>query len=385
MKYKKNKTIRNIILAAVITIVVLALVVGLNDFENTWDVLQHADGVYISYSVALILIYFLLYPIPLCIFTKSINKKVKFWRVYIIGTTEHFFNDITPFATGGQPFQAYAMKKAGVKVRESTGILLMNYIVFMLVTNTFAIASLAYYKQYTENISNLDWVVIIGFSINFLVLVMFFVMAFSKTFRNLATKLMIKITRRRKLKEKAEKEAVQIEEYFSQAQDAVQKLMKSPLLFISTYFLKALTMAIYYAVPFFIIMALVSYYDPSYLASSPQYIWYIMAGTAFASTIVVWVPTPGASGGIELAFKQIFSTVPGVSSAIAMSSMLIWRLLTFYGVAALSCIGYFTSERISARLDTEYNLKEIPEIMESDPLVDKTTAESISKEIKDGE
>jgi uncharacterized protein (TIRG00374 family) len=355
MKYKKRKTFRNIILASVITIAILALVVCLNDFDDTIAVLQQANGTYIWYSIVFVLAYFILYPIPLCMLTKHINKDAKFWRIYIIGSTEHFFNDITPFATGGQPFQAYAMKKTGVPVRQSTGILLMNYIVFMLVTNSFALVSLYFYQQFTENISNLTWIVIVGFSINFLVLVMFFVMAYSRHFRDGSIRLILKITRnKKKIKEKGEKEAIKVEEYFASAQDAAQELLKSPFLLISTFLIKAVTMAIYYAIPFFIIMAMVANTAPEYLEQCTEYIIYIMAATSFASTIVVWVPTPGASGGIEFAFQKIFSTVPGISSAIAMSSMLIWRLITYYGVALLSCLGYFISERISATLDVRY-------------------------------
>lgn len=366
MKYKKRKTLRNIILASVITIAVLALVVCLNDFEDTIDVLRQANGNYIWFSIIFVIAYFILYPIPLCILTKHIHKEAKFWRIYLIGTTEHFFNDITPFATGGQPFQAYAMKKTGVPVRKSTGILLMNYIVFMLVTNTFAVISLYYYRQFTQNISNLTWIVIIGFSINFLVLVLFFVMAYSRHFRDASIRLILKITRnKKKIKEKGEKEALRVGEYFSSAQNAAQELLKSPFLFISTFLIKAVTMAIYYAVPFFIIMAMVANLQPEYLAQCNKYIFYIMAATSFASTIVVWVPTPGASGGIEFAFQKIFSTVPGVTGAIAMSSMLIWRLITYYGVAILSCFGYFISERVSAKLDLKYNSEEAEEEEES--------------------
>ena len=355
MKYKKRKTLRNIILASVITIAILAMVVCLNDFDDTLAVLQKANGTYIWYSIVFVLAYFILYPIPLCMLTKHINKDAKFWRIYIIGTTEHFFNDITPFATGGQPFQAYEMKKTGVPVHQSTGILLMNYIVFMLVTNTFAIISLYFYQRFTANISNLTWIVIIGFSINFLVLVLFFVMAYSRHFREGSIRLILKITRnKKKIKEKGEKEALKVEEYFASAQDAAQELLKSPFLLISTFLIKAVTMAIYYAIPFFIIMAMVANLSPNYLDECYQNLFYIMAATSFASTIVVWVPTPGASGGIEFAFQKIFSTVPGITSAIAMSSMLIWRLITYYGVAILSCLGYFISERISASLDVRY-------------------------------
>ena len=60
----------------------------------------------------------------------------------LFGMSEHFFNGITPFATGGQPFQIYALSKKKVDLSTSTGLLMMNFIIHMCASNLFALISL---------------------------------------------------------------------------------------------------------------------------------------------------------------------------------------------------------------------------------------------------
>lgn len=62
-----------------------------------------------------------------------------------------------------------------------------------------------------------------------------------------------------------------------------------------------------------------------------------------------FVPTPGASGGIEFAFKSLFINLAGVTSSVAVSGMLLWRLLTYYILMIISLICYFILEFVSVK------------------------------------
>ena len=71
----------------------------------------------------------------------------------------------------------------------------------------------------------------------------------------------------------------------------------------------------------------------------------ILSGTSFAITAVSFIPTPGASGGVEgsagQVFKSIIISVMGTSvihtaAATANGVMLIWRLLSYYLVLLVS-------------------------------------------------
>lgn len=341
MSYSKKRTAINIIIALIIAVTAITIVLSLNDFANTWDVIQTSDPIYMIYAGILTLAYFFLYPLPICLLTRFRKQEIPFWRIYAIGASEHFFNFITPLATGGEPFQAYAMKKSGIKVRESTGILLMNFMTFMIVTNTFAIGSLFYYQRFTANISNFGWVCILGFTVNFLVLVLFFLMTFSVGIRNLMIKIMKGLCKIKWIHKIAGENVDHIDEYFIGAQEAAQELIKSPKITTTCILLKLITMAIYYAIPFFVLLSL-------HINLGIDDLWYVMAGTSFATTIVVWLPTPGSSGGIELAFSSIFATLMTSSAAItttSVSGMLLWRFLTYFGVGLLSFICYTLSVR----------------------------------------
>ena len=75
----------------------------------------------------------------------------------------------------------------------------------------------------------------------------------------------------------------------------------------------------------------------------------VLSGTSFAITAVGFIPTPGASGGVEgsagQVFKSIIIFVMGdfiISSAPAIANgvMLIWRLISYYFVMAISLLFY---------------------------------------------
>ena len=150
-KYDSKKVVRMIILGSAITIFIMTMILSFNDFEGIVEVLKTTNVKYLMFAILLLLVYAILYPITLCILTRTKKCKISMLNTYLIGSTEHFFNGITPFATGGQPFQVYAYNRLGVKPADSTGILMMNFIIFMIVTNIYALASLFYYPQLAQN------------------------------------------------------------------------------------------------------------------------------------------------------------------------------------------------------------------------------------------
>ena len=104
---------------------------------------------------------------------------------------------------------------------------------------------------------------------------------------------------------------------------------------------RATTAACFYSIPFFIYYAIGVDLKISNL-------FYIIAMCSFALTISVWVPTPGASGGAELAFTTLFSGLMiGYDDPqnLAMSGMLIWRLLTYYFLMIYGLFNYLLFER----------------------------------------
>lgn len=363
-KYDSKKVIRMIILGSAITIFIMTMILSFNDFEGIIEVLKTTNVKYLMFSILLLLVYAILYPITLCILTRTKKCKISMLNTYLIGSTEHFFNGITPFATGGQPFQVYAYNRLGVKPADSTGILMMNFIIFMIVTNIYALASLFYYPQLAQNISNLNAMVIIGFAINFFVLIFLISVATTKRIRIWLEKILIWLCRFKWLKKFVEPNIPKFNDYCYQAQGAFKELWHHKGAFLSCFVIKFITMGVYYAITFFILKAL-------NVDVGPDKLVFIICSTAFAITMCVFIPTPGSSGGIEFAFKSIFQAAAvGITTEVAMGGMLLWRLLSYYLMMVLSFFIYLALEKIT--------LKREKDIMNILPRIKKKT--SIGKE-----
>ncbi len=338
-KKKKRGKIALYIVYGALTVFVLVLILSLNNIGEILDTLATAHVGYVFAALGMLLLYLALSPLSLCMLTRSRKNKISFGKTYVIGMTEHFFNGITPFSTGGQPFQAYSYARSGVKVSESTSLLIMNFLVMMIASNIFAACALFYFTRFALNAA-MTVVAIVGFSINFAVLLCTVVIATSKTVRRFlmwCVRLLCKIKFIGKfLKPQEEKLAA----YFEQVQIVFKDLAKKPITFTGCLVAKLAAFAAQYAITFFIIRAL-------HIDVGWDQMFFVMCGTAFATTMCVFLPTPGASGGVELAFAMVFSSIIGTSTepgSVAYGGMLMWRLMTYYLAMLISLLFYLGFE-----------------------------------------
>ncbi|MBQ7333386.1 MAG: flippase-like domain-containing protein [Clostridia bacterium] len=335
-KTKKSKLGLYILYGAV-TVLFLLAILSFNDIGSIMEELKNADVKYILLSFASILVYIALYPLSLCILTKARGCDIKMTKTYGIAMTEHFFNGITPFATGGQPFQAYAFAKAKVKPTEFTCLLLMNFMVFMLVTNGFALCALFYFEKFVSD-GAMAAIAVIGFSMNFIVLGVTFLVATSHKVSAFLSRLVDFFCRFKWIARFLEPKKESLKEYFVNVQVAFAELKKKKGAFFLAVFTKILSMAAYYLTTFFILLAL----RVPVVAND---IFFVICGTSFAVTMVVFLPTPGSSGGIEFAFKTVFASIAaGAAASVSYGGMLIWRLLSYYFVMLISLIFYIILE-----------------------------------------
>ncbi len=341
---KKSKAPLYILYGAV-TVLFLVTILSVNDIGAIMNELKNADGKYIILSFLSIGVYIALYPLSLCILTRARGCDIKMSRTYSIAMTEHFFNGITPFATGGQPFQAYAYAKAKVKPTESTCLLLMNFMVFMLVTNGFAASALFYFQRFVTD-GAMAAIAVVGFTMNFLVLTVTFLVATNHRVAALLCRIVDFFCRFRFIARFLEPKKESLKEYFVNVQTAFAALKRKKSAFFLALISKIFSMGAYYLTTYFILLAL-------HVPVSPADIFFVICGTSFAVTMVVFLPTPGSSGGIEFAFKAVFGSIAAgaaVSAAsVAYGGMLIWRLLSYYFVMLISLFFYIGLEIVISR------------------------------------
>ncbi|MBQ8372235.1 MAG: flippase-like domain-containing protein [Clostridia bacterium] len=330
-----KKKIALFVVYGIIAVFLFITILSFNDLGAIGEQLKMANWSYMLIALLCILAYMALFPLSLCILTRSRRTKVNMGTTYCIAMTEHFFNGITPLQTGGQPFQAYSFSKAKVKVSESTGLLLANFLIYMIATNVFSLLSLIYFNDFLAK-ADTWWIVVtvVGFVMNFLVLAVTVVLGMSRTVRGWLIKLIHLLCKIKFLKKFLEPKAESLETYFVQVQEAFGELMKKKWHFLFATFTKLLAYAALYVTNFFILLAL-------NIPVGPENMFFILCGTAFAITAVVFVPTPGASGGAEQSFLVVFGAIIGAgASAAAASLALMWRLFSYYLVMLVSLFFY---------------------------------------------
>ena len=347
-KKQKNpmngKKIALFVLYGIIGALLLITVLSFNDIPSIIEQLKSVQVKYVLLAILMVLLYLAVYPLSLCILAKARRTEVKFKTTYAIAMTEHFFNGITPLSTGGQPFQAYSFAKAKVKISESTGLLLANLLIYMAVTTGFSLTGLFFADTLFDQI-DITWkvIIIIGYALNILMFVSTLVLGLSKTVRNLLVKIVYFLCNFRIFKALRPK-AESLKEYFESVQQAFKDLMSKKGHFLLALLTKIISFAFLYSASFFIFLSL-------NVNAGAEHLLLSIAGTSFAITAVGFIPTPGASGAAEGSSGKIFTSIivfitgtTAGAAATASGAMLVWRLLSYYMVMAISLIFYIVLE-----------------------------------------
>ena len=339
----RKKIIGLVLVMLIITAVMVVVFANISDFSKIWDHITKMDFKYLWIAIACVVIYLLTWPVSLMILTRKSPNRPSKVDDFLIGGSEHFFNGITPFASGGQPIQIYLYHQNGMTAAQATGICLSNFIAFMIATNTYAIASLFFWGKFTESFTPATiWMVILGFFMNLFTLFFIILIASSSKVRNLFIKLFKALGKIKFLTKIIDKSLPKFEEYCNNFQLASKEIMSHKLDFVMAIIARGISLIFYYCIPFFILKGLgveLKMID----------IFFVLLASSFTITTMVWVPTPGGTGGIEFAFTYIFVTffmTMANKDEIITASMIMWRFLTYYLLMFFSAIEYVAYEII---------------------------------------
>ncbi|MBR2855788.1 flippase-like domain-containing protein [Candidatus Saccharibacteria bacterium] len=246
-------------------------------------------------------------------------------RTVLLG---RYYDNITPAAVGGQPFQIYYMRKnSNLPNGVSTAIPLFGMIsgqigFIMIAVVCFLIGSLS--------INN---AVLIGTACFGLLFYAFWpVVVMIATFMPKATteiiggfvKLLFKMHIVKNKKKAIEKTESEVNEYAR----SVRKILKTKGLFIKTIVISVVFHVLISMIPFFVLTAFGGNVDflPCFVT------------TVAVTSAVYFVPTPGNAGAAEGTFYVVFSAL---SSGYIFWAMLVWRFFSYYIYIIMGPIIYF--------------------------------------------
>lgn len=241
------------------------------------------------------------------------------WRVVMLGK---YYDNITPAAIGGQPFQIYYMhKNSGLASGHATSIPIFGMIAGQMGFLILAIPFFIYMVVSGENptLMTLAWIGLLFYAFwPIMIAGISFLPRQTAKFLQFITRILFKlhiIKNRDQALEKVESEVLGYA-------DSVKMILKTHGLFSSTVILSVFQHALFYAIPYFVLTAFGG--DVSFLVC--------FATTLAVTSSVYFIPTPGNAGAAEGTFYVVFSAL---STGYIFWAMLIWRFFSYYSYVVI--------------------------------------------------
>lgn len=316
----KNKKL-NIVILIIITILVLFFSLK-DNFKETINQIVTMNIWFLLLAFLLIILYWIFRSYPMYSFCKKINKDFKYLSSFQLNLRTQFFNAITPFATGGQPYQIYFLKGCGIDYASSTSIVLENFIVYqiaLVVLGILALLSNQIFHIFGKN-QLLQNLIFLGFIINALVIIIMFVVAFSEKLNKIIINFGIKFLTKLRIVKNKEKQLEKWNENIDHFHKCALTLLEDKKVFIFNILCNFLALCCLYLVPLFILYSMGNF--TAFNAGIA------LVTSSYVMLIGSFVPIPGGTGGLEYGFVQFYGNFITGSKLSAM--MLVWRFITYY-------------------------------------------------------
>ena len=237
-----------------------------------------------------------------------------------------YYDNITPAAIGGQPFQIRHMLKNGVPSEYAAMVPIIGFVSTQLAFVFLGILTLIFGANIVLSpvtyAASFFGLILYGFTS---VMIVFFALT-PKTAKKITgsiLRFLHKLHIVKNVSKTEEKVFGEIEKY----SQCIKKVIKDRRLFIRVMGLSLTYQLGMISIPFFVISAFGG--GIGYLAASMTTIT-IMAAIAF-------VPTPGNAGAAEGSFYLVFSAL---SSGYTFWAMLVWRFFSYYSFIAMGGLTY---------------------------------------------
>ncbi|MEI8200407.1 MAG: lysylphosphatidylglycerol synthase transmembrane domain-containing protein [Eubacteriales bacterium] len=321
---KNNQGIKShlfsLILCAFSLLFLVLYLVKVDGLSAAAIVLKQTRIAWLFAAVGCIIVYWLLEAYALQLTLKIVYPKQQFRDTLHISMIGQFFNNITPFASGGQPMQAYFLTRRGTALGSSMTALLTKFIVYQITLTMYCLVTIILrFSFFAGAVHDLIYLVLVGFAVSAGVTSFLIGAAFFKNGMIRAARIIIRVLAKIKIVKHPDTRlasaVTEIEKFNTQFKE-----MRSH----KTMLIKTSLITVVQLTAMFLIGNVI--YVSFGLSGADALT--LIAGQAFVCMVSSYVPTPGAMGAAEGSFALFFGLFfPNKMISLAV---VLWRLITFY-------------------------------------------------------
>lgn len=321
MKNKKISSILSFIVLLIVTIIVLYFSLK-DDYRMILTQIFNMNPLWLLVSFILVGLYWLFKAFTIKRLACHFQSDYSIQKAMRLVVETNFFHAVTPFSSGGQPYEIYSLNKCNIRVTDATNVSIQNFIVYQIALVFLGIISLIvnYFCHLFTNSVILQKLVALGFTINTFVIIILFLVTFGRKLNRKIIDGCIHLLYKLKVVKNEDKLLQKADSYLNEFHQGAKLLLKNKKEFFLLIVIQLLSLCCLYIIPLFLL-----YGTGNYSAFAP---FEAIVASAYVMLIGSFVPIPGGTGGLEYGFVAFYGNFVVGSSLRAI--MLLWRFITYY-------------------------------------------------------
>ena len=304
------------------------------------DVISEANLGFAAVIFILMFMYISLEGYNEYLLLKAMGSDIRLKTMIQISFVGYYFSMITPSSTGGQPLQAYYLKKKGQNISDVSLVLVAFTLVYQAVLLTFCmLMMLLQHKFLTDGITAVRIALIYGFAVGSALIISLIVILVSKKTAHRIVVFFINLLSKLKLVKDKEKSLRNTDEQIDMYESGVKFLFSNPKHLLRMSAIIVLQLCCYFSIPYFALYSL----------GIKQYSLYQIIGVQSVLHVSVCsVPIPGSVGANETIFFTLYAML--VPAQLLLPSLILSRGAGFFVFllisAAVSLYTHLTSRAV---------------------------------------
>lgn len=304
------------------------------------EVMSHANVGYLVLSVAVLLVMMALDSLKYYVILKTVvPDKTTYGLALKVSLVGKYYDNITPFSSGGQPFQIYHLHKKGLSGGESSAVIMIKYAFNVIFWLSICFCLMLFDKnvlfQYIETQDRIAWFQVagwVGFGINLSLPLLILCFAFMPKVTGRVVAFFLKIAAKLHIIKSDEDALAHAKRIAYEFRNGFVIMSKKPLRALLLVFLCIAEPFLSMTLPYFVVLAL----GGGSIVPGIEMMFAIMTLNVYSSMSVMFVPTPGNSLAVESLFLYALEKV--VAPSALFWTVLGWRFLSYYSFIVIGLV-----------------------------------------------
>ncbi len=294
------------------------------------EVIKNSDYRFAIVTLVLLLVILFCEWMKYAVIMKTTTGKLNLRTCSKVAFLGKYYDNVTPFAAGGQPMQIYYLHKKGYSGGVSSAVVLIKYFAQMFCWTLVCLILMACNTGVLSQLGNSAWELTImigawiGLAVNMFLPIMIVLFALLPKLSRALTSGVVKLGAKVKIVKDKEKAMTRAQKTVGDFRAAFRIMAHKPLNFLLLLFFCFTEVLLGFALPYFVMRT----FNVPLSETGINAMFSVMALNVYAAQSVTVIPTPGNSGAIEAVVTKAFSAV--VLNSVVTWVVVVWRFAVYY-------------------------------------------------------